>query len=433
MKINSNISLPEMVELNNEDAKKMNLALGIVLEEIPSKVTYIKSKIDEIATKISSFKTIDLGFDIDGDVERLIKDYDTFANNVANYTGYYELDILSEIEFFGKQNSIDGEFRFDDGIFKALPYLATVMFTITGYASNGFSTQLGLDAYTLANGDDINVFGNAAYNFVELVTQRWDNVLRQSAVAASLLIVVESLYDRLVVHKDPRQGNLTIIKAAGNGVKLVADNIITELVAIPVGKTVTVWVTAKIGGSAGAALGGPAGFVVGGGIAIAGSYIVDKIVDPVVTYLQGNDLIPGTSIPRNGGMYSLYSDYERVLSSNSGYGSLGRVTSLYGMNVSSQYCKALLQQDPVGTILGLDNFNFSENNFGYNRLTSYLDELKSISKDSVDFNEQVSKITDKWLMNISVSNGDHVSDRQYDYVQNIIDMGFDPYAYAMDN
>lgn len=435
--INSNVSPLEMMELNKSDAKKMNLALGIILEEMPGKIAYIKNKVDEAETKINSLKEVSgLGFDITGDVERLAKDYDTFAQETATYAGYYELEIIRVIDFFGRQNSIDGSFDFDNDFFNSVPYLITIMATILNYSSgNSGSTQLTLDAYNIASNDFISMMGNASYNIVEMAVKKWNDVLRKSAAAAGALIFVESLYDLLYVHKDPSQQPLIFINASGNGIKLILDNAIAEYIAVPAGKCVSAWVTAKFAGGAVAKFaGGAVGGIVGVGIVVVGGYAIDSVVTPVVKYLQGEDFISGTSIPRNGGGYSLFTDYVRTMKQNSsGYGPLGRTTSLYGMTVSSQYCKELLQQDPIDTVLGLDNFNFSENNYSYNRLNAYINALKNIPKDCANFNEQVKELTDKWVMNTSVSNGDHVSDKQYDYIQRIIDMGFDPYTYAMNN
>ena len=95
--INSNISPLEMAELNNEDAKRIDVTLGVVIKDIPSKIANIKFLLDEVETKIKSLKTRNLSFDINFKMVDLTKSYDVFSQDVLNYASYYELQIINII------------------------------------------------------------------------------------------------------------------------------------------------------------------------------------------------------------------------------------------------------------------------------------------------------------------------------------------------
>ena len=115
----SNISPLEMAEMNNEDAKQIDVAIGVIVNEMPSKIAYVKNVLDEVATKVKSLKTVSLGFNINGEAENLAKDYDTFSQEVLNYASYYELEIIKVINIFDRQNSLDGTLTVDNNFFKS--------------------------------------------------------------------------------------------------------------------------------------------------------------------------------------------------------------------------------------------------------------------------------------------------------------------------
>ena len=432
---NSNISPAEMAEMNNEDAKQIDVALGVIVNEMPSKIAYIKTALDEVATKISSLKTVKLNFSANSDVATFAQNYDTFSQEVLNYASYYELEIVRVINIFDRQNSLDGSLTVDNNFFKNLPFLGTMLFSLMTYFGNGNMVddlpQLALDVSGNIMDKDFNEsIGNLIYNGTEYLAELrgWNFGIATGAAAVGL-IAVESLYDLLFVNTDPRQNRITLINAAGDGIKLMAGNAIANYVAVPAGTAVSTYVATRLAGFAGAKIiGGAAGGIVGAGIVVLGEITIDFIIDPLVADLTGEAFIYGTSIPKNGGLTSLYSDYQRAIENNAyNYSPIGRTTTLHGMTVSSEYCQAMAQIDPVETLLGLDDYGYAESSYSTRQLENYIADLKSIPKDSVNFQEQVDQLT----ANALVGDG---SGFGTEYIRDLLyDLDFDPYSYAMSN
>ena len=432
----SNISPLEMAEMNNEDAKQIDVAIGVIINEMPSKIAYIKTALDEVGTKIKSLKTRDVGFSINGEMEYLAKDYDTFSQEVLNYASYYELEIIKVINIFDRQNSLDGSLSVDNNFFKSLPFLGTMLFTLMSYYGNGNMSddlpQLAPDVFGIFMDRDFNEsIGNLIYNGVEYLTRDLQslNALGRSSLAGAGLIAVESLYDLLFVNTDPRQTRITIVNAVGDGVKLIGGNMIAEYVAVPASTAVSTFVATKLAGFAGAkVIGGMAGGFVGAGIVVLGEITLDFMVEPIVDAITGEALIHGTSIPQNGGLTSLYSDYVKSMEHNLySYSPVGRTTSLYGMTVSYEYCHAMTQLEPVETLLGLDDYGYSETSYSTTLLRNYIEDLKAIPKDIPNYQEQVDQLT----ANALVGDG---SGYGTDYIRSLIyDLDFDPYSYALNN
>ena len=417
MSLKSDISPVEIAELNNEDAKKIDVAIGVIINEMPNKIAYVKTNLDEVSTKIKSLKTRSLEFNINNKMEDLVKDYDTFSQEVVNYASYYELEIITVINIFDRENSSDGLSTIDNNFFRTLPFLGTMLFTLMSYYGSGNSvdnfSQLALDVTGNIMDNDFNEsMGNLIYNGVEYLTRNIEslNALGKSSVAGAILIAFESLYDVLVVNTDPRQAEISIANAVGDGVKLIGGNMIAEFAAVPVAE----------------AIGGAFGGVVGIAIVVVGELVLDFVVDPIVDVITGEAFIDGTSIPENGGLTSLYSDYVKAIEQNSyNYSPIGRTSSLYGTTVSYEYCRAMLQQDPIETLLGLDDYDCYENSPYFTQLNDYLEALKNIPKDSVDYREKVDQVTANAL--VGDGNGS-------DYIRDLIyGFDFDPYDYAMNN
>ena len=414
--ISSNISPLEMAEMNNEDAKKIDVALGIIMNDMSSTIATIKNLLGEVETKINSLQTRKLLFNINKEeMENLTEIYNAFGQEVINFAGYYELEIVNIINIFDRMNSLDGSSTVDNSFFNKLPVLGTIMFTLLSYYEKKIKipTQLGLDiAGNVLDADkDFNeTFGNLLYNSVEYIGEirKWQD-LATTGLASGALVAFEAIYGNLNA-TDSSQRYIININAGSNGVKLILGNMAAESIALPIAES--------IGGLAGGAV----GFVV----IAASSKVIDLLVDSVVDELTGEAFIPGTSIPKNGGTMSLYSDYVKAIDTNDySYGSIGRMTSLNGMTVSAEYCQGMAQLDPVGTLLGLDDFSYVEGSTWSHTLDNYLTDLRNISPDSPNFNEQVDIVTSN-AMNEFGGSGDYV-------ITLVNDIGFNPYEYASIN
>lgn len=429
---NSNISPLEMAEMNSYDAKQFDVALGVIINEIPGKVASIKILLDQVQTKINTLETVNLSFDINEDIENLAKNYDNFSQNVINYASYYELDIIKVINIFDSQNSLDGSVTVDNNFLKKLPFLGTILFTLLSYYGNGNMMddfpQLALDTVGAYMDRDFNAaIGNLIYNGVEYIAElkKWNGAIA-NGVSAIGLIFVESLYDILFVNTDSRQDKITLVNAAGDGIKLIAGNMVATYVAIPVSTAVSTYVA---GLSGTAIIGAAAGGAVGVGIVVVGGISIEYVIEPIIDEITGEAFIDTTSIPKNGGLNSLYSDYVKSIDNNIsfGYGIMGRTTSLYGMNVSAEYCQEMVQLQPVETLLALDDYGYVETSYPTKLLKQYIADLESIPNDSPNFNEQVEQLTANAMAGDGTGYGT-------EYIVDLINsFDFDPYIYAMNN
>lgn len=431
--ISSKISPIEMSEMNQADARKIDVALGVITNDIPSTIAGIKGSLDDVSSKLASLRTRSISFNVTNDIENLAKCYDSFSSVAVNYAGYFEIEIMNIINLYDKSNSLDGTLTVDNTFIKNLPFLGTIAFTLLSYLDNGKFVddlpQLALDMTGNILDNDFNEsLGNLIYNGVEYISElrNW-NFGVSSSVAAGALITVESLYGVFVENTDSRQDKITFINAAGDSIKLIAGNAITKYVAIPVGQAVFDVVAGKIVGSAaistGAKIAGVAGGgLVGIGIVVVGELAINYIVDPIVDELTGEAFITGTTIPKNGGLSTLYSQYQKSI------GYMSRTSTLNGMTVSNEFLKEMAQLDPIETILGLDGWiggkDVSSNTTYYEQLELYLDKLKSIPKDSSNFEDEVKFYTESMSSTTAYAS---------DYVHELIRIGFDPYKYAMEN
>ena len=430
--ISSGLIPIEMSEMNREDAKQMDTAIGVVLSEMPNTIIHVKQVIDEVNSLLRSLKTIKIGFNIGGEIEKLSSDYDKFAQDIITSSSFYELEIVNLINLFDRQNSSTGP-TVDNNYFNHLPFLGTLLFTFLSYTGDGnpFNDPANYILDAAGNYMDRNDFnaciGNMAYNAGELFAKRLglNNAIGQGSIAFGALIMVESLHDLIFVNTDSRQNEITLVRAFGDGVKLFGGNVVADVAATHVAPAVSTWVATKLAGFAGAKFVGfagvAAGSFVGMGLVVLGEVVLDYVVDPIVDNITGEAYIAGTSIPRNGGLTSLYSDYVRSMN-NSIY-NCENTLSLYGITVSSEYCHAMVQLDPVNTLLGLESGKNLANSDSVSVLEDYLNRLKLIPKDSSNFKEQVDYIT---LTATGLEFG-------YGSIKTIMDLGFDPYTYAMNN
>ena len=426
----SNISPSEMAEMNMEDAKQIDVALGVIINEMPSRIAFAKNMLDDVATSIKSLKTLNLGFNINGEVENLAKDFDTFSQEVINNASYYELNIVKIIDIFDRQNSLDGSSTIDNNYFKSLPFLGAMLLTVLKYATNtrrgDLAPQIAVDVSGNWMDRDFNeAIGAVAYNATEWLP--WSS-LGKNGVAVAALITVESLYDYLKLgNKDPRNVRINLINAAGDGVKLLGGNLIADYVAVDAGTAVSTWVATKLAGFGGAKVaGGLAGGAVGVGIVVLGEVTIDLVVSPLVDEITGESFVYMTSIQKNGGERRLYSNYVNQIQ-HSYISPLGITTSLDGITVSPEYCHEMAQIDPVGTLLGLDEYGYSETSYSTTQLESYISDLKAIPKDSPNFQEQVDQLTANALIGDGSGYGT-------DYIRDLLyDLDFDPYSYAINN
>lgn len=425
--INSDISPAKMSELNLKYAKQFDIALGVIVNDFPSKIIAIKNNLDSIRELIQSLKTFNLNFNLDNEFEDIVKNYDTFSQNVENNSCNYEIQLLNIINIFDKQNNFDGTSTINNDYFKKLPYLGTMLYTFATYFGNGNYVddfpQLALDASGIYMDRDFNEsIGNIIYNAAEYFGENlhWPHFLI-STVGATGLISFELLYDYLYVDTNKEQLEMSLIDASVDGTKLILGNLIADYIATPFGTAVSEYLVGYTGLQA---LGTIAGGVVGIGVVVLSEIAMDKIIDPIVDELTGESFIKGTSIRHNGGAKELYSNY--VNSAKHFYSSyLGNTIKINDITVSFDYYKALLQDNPIDatiTYLGSDHFRINE--VERDRLENYINELKSIPKDSLNFEDKVNELTSLYSI---YSNGTE------NYINDILTMGFDPYTYALNN
>ena len=421
--ISCEIGTLELAELNNEDARKIDTAIGIIISDMPGKLAVIKNILNELKSEIESLETRDISYDLDSNVETLVEGYDTYAKDVLAMAQSYEINILTAISILDAENSLNGESSLDYSFFKSLPFLGTLFFTAMGYMGNDNKLddfpQFALDVSGQIQDSDFDTsMKNLIYNSVEGLGEKYLslNYTRANAAAALILSAVETI-SGLNNMTDPRQLDGIIINSIGDGAKYLAGNMIAQYAAIPTAKAVVSYLTGAGMGSTGSTI---IGGLAGSGVAFVGGLMVYPLIDLAVNELTGDALIPGTSIPKNGGINQLYSNHIKSIESN-----CDRTTTYNGLTISKEYSKALAQQDPFNAMMGLEDYkdNLEMYPLDRQRLERYIERLNAIPKDSPDLEHEVKMaMTDEYYTNIVV----------IDQVSNLLgELDFDPVQYVL--
>ncbi len=426
--LNSNIDPSAIAALNSEDAKKFDNAIGVISNEMPSKIHSIKESIENVESGLRKLKAVNFSFDMSEEMANLDNGYKHFSSDVITQTADFEFNIINVINIFDKANSMDGTSTIDYNFFNNLPFLGTIMFTTLTYFGNGNKLddipQLSVDiADSVADRDFNSALGNLIYNGVETLGefQKWNFEVTNS-IAAAALIGIEFIYN----YSQGTDSQIQLVNATSHAAKLVAGNMFAHYVATPTATAISSSIIADLGETVAVKIiGGAAGGVLGIGIVLVGSNVVDSFVDPIADEITGEALIEGTTIPKNGGKSSLYSGYKRLIETNF-YSPIGRTMSFNNMTVSYEYCQKRAQIDPIETMLGIDEYAVVEDSVQFQALETYIDKLQSIPKDSTSFAKQVEQLTTEATIGINSGSGE--------YVYNLVnELGFDPYSYALNN
>jgi len=430
--INANASPAELAELNKEDARKFDVILGVVANEMPARLEYIQTLLDDVKTKCSSLKTTTVSFSPNINLDNVKTSYKSFLTDIVSFSAAYEIELISIFNLFENQNGMDDSI--DYNYFKAFPVLGSILFTVATYFGNGNkfddAPQIAMGVFSALTAADFNKsMRSFSYSGIKYVLKTMKMETMQQAGIASFVVTIMEGVGILLDQPDPRERDLRVWQAVGNGTKLFLGTAWASYAAAPLSATAATTVAGYLGGGAVAkGIGFCAGGLLGIGVAYVGGVIISSVVDPIVDRITGENLIEGTSIPVNGGNSVLYSKYLREAEKNSvGFVDNARNTTLYGVTVSSEYAKKLAQIDPISAIKGVNYGPGYVNQFNEKTLNDYIEKLVSIPKDAPDYRQQVDILTEETL--IGGGNGlgsELVRDL-------IVEFEFDPYEYAINN